>query len=92
MKYKNFRTIARIIGVLAWVVGILTFILFLVTGITAGGTGALLFIVIGIVTGFISFVFVYAFSQFIYVLLDIERNTRETLAALLEEVEPEEGE
>lgn len=84
--------IARIIGALAWVVGILAFIIALVSGIIAGGVGAALGIVMGIISGFFSFAFLYAFSQFIYVLLDIERNTRETLAALLEEVETEEGE
>jgi hypothetical protein len=37
----------------------------------------------------LSFVFLYALAQFIYVVIDIERNTRATLRALLEEVEVE---
>jgi len=93
MKYGNFRIIGRIIGALAWIVGILTFLLFLVMGIALGGVSYLLLgIVGGIIWGVVSFLFLYAFSQFIYVIIDIERNTRQAVSALLEEVEAEEGE
>lgn len=90
MKYKNFRTIARTFGILAWVVGALVFGLGLVTGISGGGATIFLGMIVGVVGGFLSFVSLYAFSQFIYVSIDIERNTRATLRALLEEVEMEE--
>ncbi|MCK4362212.1 MAG: hypothetical protein KAW13_02915 [Dehalococcoidia bacterium] len=90
MKYKNFRTIARVFGILAWLVGIVVFVMGLATGIAGGGFSVVLGIIIGVVGGFLSFVSLYAFSQFIYVLLDIERNTRRTVRALLEEVETEE--
>ena len=90
MKYRNFRTIARVFGILAWLVGIVVFVMGLVTGIAGDGLNVVLGIIIGVVGGFLSFASLYAFSQFIYVLLDIERNTRATLRALLEEVEPEE--
>ena len=92
MKYKNFRTIARVFGILAWLVGIVVFVMGLVTGISGGGLSVVLGIIIGVVGGFLSFASLYALSQFIYVLLDIERNTRRTVRALLEEVETEEGE
>ena len=82
--------IARVFVVLSWIVGILVFILSLVTGIIGGGIAVVLGIVIGIVGGFLSFASLYAFAQFIYVALDIERNTRATVMALLEEVVPEE--
>ena len=98
MKYANFRAIGRIIGALAWVLGILTFVSCLVLGILLSATpeGSFTYVVLGIVggivSGFLSFVFLYALSQFIYVSIDIERNTRQTLRALLEEVETEEAE
>jgi hypothetical protein len=82
--------IARVFVVLAWLVGILVFILSLVTGIIGGGIAVVLGIVMGVVGGFLSFVSLYAFAQFIYVIIDIERNTRATVRALLEEVVPEE--
>jgi len=90
VKYKNFRTVARVFEVLAWLVGILVFVMGFVGGINAGGLNVVLGIIIGIVGGFLCFASLYAFAQFIYVLLDIERNTRATLRALLEEVAPEE--
>ena len=90
MRYNTFRMIARVFVVLAWLVGILVFILSLVTGIIGGGIAVVLGIVMGVVGGFLSFVSLYAFAQFIYVIIDIERNTRATVRALLEEVAPEE--
>ncbi len=89
MKYRNFRTIARVFVILAWLVGIIVFILGLVTGITEGGVQVILYILFGAVGGFLSFAYLYAFAQFIYISIDIERNTRATLRALLEEVEEE---
>lgn len=83
--------IARVFVVLSWIVGILVFILSLVTGIIGGGgLEVVLGIVIGVVGGFLTFASLYAFAQFIYVAIDIERNTRATVRALLEEVVPEE--
>jgi len=90
VRYSTFRMIARVFVVLAWLVGILVFILSLVTGIMGGGIAVVLGIVLGVVGGFLSFASLYAFAQFIYVILDIERNTRATVRALLEEVVPEE--
>lgn len=90
MRYNNFRTIARVLVILAWLVGILVFILGFVGGIAGGGLAVIIGIITGIVGGFLTFVSLYAFAQFIYVVLDIERNTRATVRALLEEVEPEE--
>jgi hypothetical protein len=90
VKYKNFRTVARVFGILAWLAGIVVLLINLGIGFITGGVYVVIYIIIGIVGGFFSFASLYAFSQFIYVLLDIERNTRATLRALLEEIEPEE--
>ncbi|MCK5654393.1 MAG: hypothetical protein KAH98_04580 [Dehalococcoidia bacterium] len=89
MKYSNFRTIARVFVILAWLVGIIVFVGSLIAGIAVGGVGVILWILLGAVGGFLSFAYLYAFAQFIYISIDIERNTRATLRALLEEVEAE---
>lgn len=97
MRYRNFHIIARIIGALSWILGIGTFIYFLVSGLTSEPVEAVapialpVVIVMGFVFGFLIFIFLYAFSQFIYVTIDIERNTRQTLRAIMEESEIEEG-
>ena len=92
MKYKNFRMVARVFEILAWVLGIGVFVLSLASGFIAGGVNIIVGILAGAVGGFFSFIYIYAFAQFIYVFIDIERHTRRTLRALLEEVETEEVE
>lgn len=89
MKYRNFRTIARVFVILAWLGGLGVFVLFLVAGISEGGLSIVLYLLLGVIAGFFCFVSFYAFAQFIYISIDIERNTRATLRALLEEVEEE---
>lgn len=92
MKYKNFRKVARIIEVLAWVGGLGIFVVGLLTGFTGEGAPAIVAgIIFGVVGGAVTFLFLYAMAQFIYVILDIERNTRATVKALYEEVDKEEG-
>jgi|GEM_PF-4939938 len=99
MKYSNFLAIGRLFGALAWILGILTFITCLVSGVMLSALpeadGSVIYIVLGIaggiISGFLTFILLYAISQFIYVSIDIERNTRQTLRALLEEVETEEA-
>ena len=92
MKYKNFRKMARVLEILAWVLGLATFGLGLLSGFTGDIDAAtiVLSLFLGVIGGFIAFVFLYCFAQFIYVALDVERNTRATVKALYEEVEKEE--
>jgi hypothetical protein len=84
---------ARVFEVLAWVLGIGMFIIGLTSGFLGDGGGAslILGLIMGVFGGILFFIFLYAFAQFIYVLLDIERNTRATVKALYEEVEKDEG-
>ena len=89
MKYKNLRKVARVFEVLAWVIGLGTFVLGIASGMVEDGN-ILVGIIVGVVGGFLGFVFIYAFAQLIYVLLDIERNTRATVKALYEEAVQEE--
>jgi len=89
MKYKNLRMVARVFEVLAWVIGLGIFVLGIASGF-ADGANIIFGIIAGVVGGFFSFVFIYAFAQLIYVFLDIERNTRATVKALYEEAVQEE--
>ncbi len=92
MKYKNFRMVARVIEVMAWVAGLGILVLGLITGFTGEGAAAIVTgIIFGVIGGLVTFIMLYAMAQFIYVILDIERNTRATVKALYEEVEKEEG-
>ena len=92
MKYKNFRMVARVLEVLAWVAGLGIFVMGLITGFTAEGASSIVVgLIFGVVGGLVTFIFLYALAQFTYVILDIERNTRATVKALYEEVEKEEG-
>ncbi len=90
MKYQNFRKVARVVEVLAWVGGLGIFLMGLLTGFTGDGAQAIIVgLIFGIVGGLVTFISLYALAQFIYVILDIERNTRATVKALYEEVEKE---
>ena len=92
MKYKNFRMVARVVEVLAWVAGLGMFVIGLITGFTGDGAQAIIVgLIFGIIGGLVTFIALYALAQFIYVILDIERNTRATVKALYEEVEKEDG-
>lgn len=92
MKYRNFRKVARLIEILAWVAGLGIFVIGLISGFTGGeAANVIVGLMFGIFGGFFTFVFLYALAQFIYVILDIERNTRATVKALYEEVEKEVG-
>ena len=91
MKYKNFRMVARLIEVMAWVAGLGILVLGLITGFTGEGAAAIVTgLIFGVIGGLVTFIMLYAMAQFIYVILDIERNTRATVKALYEEVEKEE--
>jgi hypothetical protein len=103
LKYRNFRIIGQIIGALAWIVALGGFILGIYVGVVGVDTEGEVSIAVdavsiifglglGLVFGLFSFLFLYAFSQFIYAIIDIEQNTREMLSALFEEGETEESE
>ena len=92
MKYRYFRTMARVIEIIAWVMGLGVFVGSLALGLVTGGASIAFGIITGVIGGLLSFIYFYCLAQFIYVVIDIERNTRRTLRALLEEVETEEVE
>lgn len=88
MKYRNFRIVGRIFQILAWLNGLITVGYFLLVAYFAeGALVTVLWVGAGIIVGLLTFAFLYALSQFIYVILDIEQHTRATRAALTKKEE-----
>ena len=87
-KYGALRTVALIITIVAWIVLVVGVIGSIVMGIggatlmgTVGITGAAyvaITIIIGIVGSVLAFLFLLAYAQLIYLLIDVEANTRES--------------
>jgi len=83
VEYRNFRLIARIFVALAWIVGAVATIFAVVVAVAASSAlQSTVSIIGGLFFAFVAFVALYAVSQFIYVVLDIEENTREIREAL----------
>ncbi len=87
-KYVALRIIAVILTVLAWIVLILGVIGSILTGVLGadalttvdlpGGTFAAITIIVGIIVSVVYFLFLLGAAQLIYLVVDVERNTRET--------------
>ena len=83
MRYQGFRLIACIFAALAWIVGGVTAILAIVVAVASSSAlQSAVSIIGGLFFAFVAFVALYAISRSIYVLLDIEENTREIREAL----------
>jgi len=78
VKYRNFRLLARVFAVLAWIVGGgATLLAILVAFQASSGLLSILSIVIGLLFAFFAFAVLYTVSQLIYLVIDVEENTRE---------------
>jgi len=86
-KYGALRTVALIFTIIAWIVlivGIIGSIVVGAVGADALGIGdggamyAAMVIICGIIMSVVYFLMLLAFAQLIYLLVDVERNTRET--------------
>ena len=96
-KYGALRTVAIIITVIAWIVLIIGVIGSIAAGAIGadllglgygGGTYMAVTIVVGVVWSVLSFLFLLAFAQLIFLLVDVERNTREIAYRLRSGQEP----
>ena len=87
-KYGALRVIAVILTVLAWIALILGVLGSILTGVLGadvlttvdipGGTFAAITIIVGIIVSIVHFLILLGAAQLIYLLVDVERNTRET--------------
>jgi hypothetical protein len=83
VRHQGFRLIARIFVALAWIVGGVAAILAVVVAVAASSAlQSAVSIIGGLFFAFVAFITLYAISRFIYVLLEIEENTREIREAL----------
>ncbi len=83
MKYRRFRLIARVFAALAWIVGAIAIIFAVAVAVTtSSGLQSAVSVIAGVFFAFVAFIALYAISQFIYTVLDIEENTREIREAL----------
>ena len=83
MKYRRFRLIARVFAALAWIVGAVAIVFAVAVAVMASsGLQSAVSVIVGIFLAFVAFIALYAISQFIYAVLDIEENTREIREAL----------
>lgn len=86
MRYGGFRLIGHVYGIAAVLMAILALVFGVWYGVAAGGWVGILFgVALGAVTSFFTFLFLYAISRFILVVLDIEDNTRAIRATLSRE-------
>jgi multisubunit Na+/H+ antiporter MnhG subunit len=75
--------IARVFAALAWIVGAVTVIFAVVVAVMASsGLQSAVSVIGGVFFALVAFIALYAISQFIYTVLDIEENTREIREAL----------
>jgi hypothetical protein len=90
-RYSVLRLLSKILNVFAWIVGIGTVVVFIVSTIStiravvAGEAYSLLATLMSLLYGVFGFIYLYATSEGILVFLAIEENTRKT-CTLLEEL------
>ena len=75
--------IARVFAALAWIVGAIAIVFaVVVAAMASSGLQSAVSVIAGVFFAFVAFIALYAISQFIYAVLDIEENTREIREAL----------
>ena len=78
MRYGALRTIASFLKILAWIAVVIGVIASLAAAVAARGWIPTLWALLGglVATG-VSFLLLYAYGEFIHLLIDIEQNTRD---------------
>ncbi len=90
-RYGALRTIAVILRVFAWIVGIgcaIGFVVALIWAAVAGEAGPLGIGVMLLIYAVFGFIYLYAATEAIYVILDIEANTRRSADLLQRQAQP----
>jgi hypothetical protein len=82
-RYRALRTIATVFRILAWIVLVLGVIGSIVVAVMAeGAAAAVLVLIAGLFGTAIYFLILFAAAGAIYVVIDIEQNTRDTVESL----------
>ena len=86
-EYYYLKYAIGVLRVIAWVVLTVGLIGSLFWGITTGGFGGGLRIILGIIGSFLAWVFLLATSELFYLFMDVEENTRNTAERIIKESE-----
>jgi hypothetical protein len=84
-RYPFLRYATLVLRVLGWVVLVLGVIVAIYYGVTAGGPTGVFYAVGGVIFSFLAWLFLLATREFIYILIHIEENTRNTAERITKE-------
>jgi hypothetical protein len=77
-KYPFLRYATLVLRVLGWIVLVLGVIVAIYYGITTGGALGAIYAIGGVIFSFLAWLFLLATREFIYIMINIEENTRNT--------------
>jgi hypothetical protein len=77
-KYPFLKYATLVLRILGWVVLVGGVIFFIVFGVQTGGMIGAFYAIGGVILSFLAWLFLLATREFIYILINIEENTRNT--------------
>jgi hypothetical protein len=83
-KYPFLRFSIIVLRVLGWIVLVVGVIAFIVFGISTGGAMGVLMAIAGVIFSFLAWLFLLATREIIYILINVEENTRNTAEGIRE--------
>jgi hypothetical protein len=84
-KYPFLRYATLVLRVLGWVVLVLGVIASIIYGVQMSGITGVFYAVAGVIFSFLAWLFLLATREFIYILIHIEENTRNTAERITKE-------
>jgi hypothetical protein len=84
-KYPFLRYATLVLRIVGWIVLVVGVIASIVYGVMTGGVYGAFYAIGGIIFSFLSWLFLLATREFIYILIHIEENTRNTAERITKE-------
>jgi len=84
-RYPFLRYATLVLRVLGWVVLVIGVIGSIVYGVYVGGVAGVFYAIAGVIFSFLAWLFLLATREFIYILIHIEENTRNTAERITKE-------
>jgi len=84
-KYPFLRYATLVLRILGWVVLVLGVIVSIVYGVQTTGVMGVFYAVAGVIFSFLAWLFLLATREFIYIMIHIEENTRNTAERITKE-------
>jgi len=85
-KYPFLRYATLVLRVLGWIILVLGVIVAIVFGVRTGGVVGAFYAIGGVIFSFLAWLFLLATREFIYILIHIEENTRNTAERITKEL------